>query len=194
MTPPLTTNYYSYYSGFAADDLEEYVRDSQAVGCFPTHDGLTLIAVLWPSSRFEEIRADLEGHVRNGWARLRWDLLQQRVGFFGATVYDAREDLEKKLRRTLSSETASFGHRSFSSSQPEEHSESFPHVGEDLNGGGRGEFHAPSVPIQILDVIRQDDACYLAVVGQSNLERIAFRVTSDRARDRKARFRVVRAR
>ncbi len=61
--PPLTTNYYSYYSGFEADDLEEYVRDYQAVGCFPTHDGLTLIAVLWPSSRFEEIRADIEGHV-----------------------------------------------------------------------------------------------------------------------------------
>ena len=51
--PPLATNYYSYYSGFAADDLEEYVRDYQAVGCFPTHDGLTLIAVLWPTSRFE---------------------------------------------------------------------------------------------------------------------------------------------
>ena len=61
--PPLTTNYYSYYSGFAADDLEQYVRDYQAVGCFPTHDGLTLIAVLWPSSRFEEVRADIEGHV-----------------------------------------------------------------------------------------------------------------------------------
>jgi 2-polyprenyl-6-methoxyphenol hydroxylase-like FAD-dependent oxidoreductase len=60
---PLTTNYYTYYSGFAADDLEQYVRDYQAVGCFPTHDGLTLIAVLWPSGRFEEIRADIEGHV-----------------------------------------------------------------------------------------------------------------------------------
>jgi 2-polyprenyl-6-methoxyphenol hydroxylase-like FAD-dependent oxidoreductase len=61
--PPLTTNYYSYYSGFAADDIEEYVRDYQAVGCFPTHDGRTLIAVLWPSNRFQEIRADIEGHV-----------------------------------------------------------------------------------------------------------------------------------
>lgn len=91
-------------------------------------------------------------------------------------------------------ETACFGHRPLSSSQPKEHSESFPHVGEDLNGGGRGEFHAPSVPVQILDVIRQDDACYRAVVGQSNLERIAFRLTGDRARERKARFRVVRAR
>jgi 2-polyprenyl-6-methoxyphenol hydroxylase-like FAD-dependent oxidoreductase len=61
--PPLTTNYYTYFSGFAAGDIEQYVRDYQAVGCFPTHDGLTLIAVLWPSSRFEEVRADLEGHV-----------------------------------------------------------------------------------------------------------------------------------
>jgi 2-polyprenyl-6-methoxyphenol hydroxylase-like FAD-dependent oxidoreductase len=62
--PPITTNYYTYYSGFDASDLEEYVRDYQAVGCFPTHDGLTLIAVLWPSSRFDEIRADIEGNVR----------------------------------------------------------------------------------------------------------------------------------
>jgi flavin-dependent dehydrogenase len=62
--PPLATNYYSYYSGFEADDIEQYVRAYQAVGCFPTHDGLTLIAVLWPSSRFEEIRADIEGHVK----------------------------------------------------------------------------------------------------------------------------------
>lgn len=61
--PPLTANYYSYFSGFAADDIEEYIRDYQAVGCFPTNDGLTLIAVLWPSSRFPEIRADIEGHV-----------------------------------------------------------------------------------------------------------------------------------
>jgi 2-polyprenyl-6-methoxyphenol hydroxylase-like FAD-dependent oxidoreductase len=62
--PPLTTNYYNYYSGFGATDLEEYLRDHLAVGCFPTHDGLTLIAVLWPSRRFPEIRADIEGHVR----------------------------------------------------------------------------------------------------------------------------------
>jgi 2-polyprenyl-6-methoxyphenol hydroxylase-like FAD-dependent oxidoreductase len=61
--PPITANYYSYYSGFAAGDLEEYVRDDNAIGCFPTHDGLTLIAVLWPSRRFEEIRTDIEGHV-----------------------------------------------------------------------------------------------------------------------------------
>lgn len=62
--PPLATNYYTYYSGFAATDLEEYVRDNQAVGCFPTHDGLTLIAVLWPSRRFEDVRADVDGQAR----------------------------------------------------------------------------------------------------------------------------------
>jgi 2-polyprenyl-6-methoxyphenol hydroxylase-like FAD-dependent oxidoreductase len=61
--PPLTTNYYSYYSGFDADDIEMYIRDYRAVGCFPTHDGLTLLAVLWPSHQFQEIRADIEGHV-----------------------------------------------------------------------------------------------------------------------------------
>lgn len=62
--PALTTNYYSYFSGFPAADLEFYVRDYHAVGCFPTHDGLTLIAVLWPSSRFEEIRSDIDSHVQ----------------------------------------------------------------------------------------------------------------------------------
>jgi 2-polyprenyl-6-methoxyphenol hydroxylase-like FAD-dependent oxidoreductase len=62
--PPIATNYYTYYSGFDASDLEQYVRGYHAVGCFPTHDGLTLIAVLWPSSRFNEIRADIEGNVR----------------------------------------------------------------------------------------------------------------------------------
>ncbi len=61
--PPLITNYYSYYIGFAADDLEQYVREYEGVGCFPTHDGLTLIAAVWPRGRFEEIRSNIEGHV-----------------------------------------------------------------------------------------------------------------------------------
>lgn len=63
VAPPLTANYYSYYSGFDADDIEMYIRVHHAVGCFPTHDGLTLIAVLWPSNRFHEVRTDIEGHV-----------------------------------------------------------------------------------------------------------------------------------
>ena len=62
--PPLATFYYSYYSGFAADDIEQYVRDFYGAACFPTHDGLTLMAAVWPSGRFNEVRADIEGHVR----------------------------------------------------------------------------------------------------------------------------------
>jgi 2-polyprenyl-6-methoxyphenol hydroxylase-like FAD-dependent oxidoreductase len=62
--PPLTTNYYSYFSGFQASDLEQYVRDDTAIGCFPTHDSLMLIAVLWPARLFYEVRSDIEGHVR----------------------------------------------------------------------------------------------------------------------------------
>jgi len=62
--PPITTFYYSYYSGFEAADIEQYVRDYRGAACFPTNDGLTLIAVVWPSRRFQEIRSDIEGHVR----------------------------------------------------------------------------------------------------------------------------------
>jgi 2-polyprenyl-6-methoxyphenol hydroxylase-like FAD-dependent oxidoreductase len=62
--PPIATYYYAYYSGFDADDIEQYVRPFQGAGCFPTNDGLTLIAGVWPSSRFQEVRADVEGHIR----------------------------------------------------------------------------------------------------------------------------------
>ena len=62
--PALATFYYTYYSGFDADDLEQYVRDHHGAACFPTNDGLTLIAAVWPSSRFSEVRTDIEGHVR----------------------------------------------------------------------------------------------------------------------------------
>jgi flavin-dependent dehydrogenase len=63
-TPLLSTTFYSYYSGFDALDLEEYIRDGVAAGCFPTNDGLTLIVVVWPTHRFQEIRADVEAHVK----------------------------------------------------------------------------------------------------------------------------------
>lgn len=61
--PPLMTSYYSYWSGFDADDVEQYVRPHQGFACFPTNDGLTLIVTGWPSSRFHEIREDIEGNV-----------------------------------------------------------------------------------------------------------------------------------
>jgi len=39
------------------------VRDGEGAACFPTNDGLTLIAGVWPSRRFEEIRSDVEGQI-----------------------------------------------------------------------------------------------------------------------------------
>ena len=61
--PPLVTFYYSYFSGIACDDAEQYIgADEEGVAYFPTNDGLTLVAAAWKSSRFEEIRQDIEGN------------------------------------------------------------------------------------------------------------------------------------
>jgi 2-polyprenyl-6-methoxyphenol hydroxylase-like FAD-dependent oxidoreductase len=64
-SPPIATYYYSYFSGFDANDIEQHVRDYYGAGVFPTNDGLTLLAVVWPSARFDDIRKDIEGHIRN---------------------------------------------------------------------------------------------------------------------------------
>jgi len=61
--PPLATFYYSYYSGFEIEDVEQYVREYRGAACFPTHDGLTLIAGAWPSSQFADVRADVDAHI-----------------------------------------------------------------------------------------------------------------------------------
>jgi 2-polyprenyl-6-methoxyphenol hydroxylase-like FAD-dependent oxidoreductase len=61
--PPLVTFYYSYFSGIACDDIEQYVgADDEGAAYFPTNDGLTLVAAAWKSSRFEEVRQDIEGN------------------------------------------------------------------------------------------------------------------------------------
>ena len=41
--------------------FEQYVRDFYGAACFPTHDGLTLMAAVWPSARFNEVRAESRG-------------------------------------------------------------------------------------------------------------------------------------
>jgi flavin-dependent dehydrogenase len=61
--PTIAMYDYSYYSGFEADDIEQHVRDYYGVGCFPTHDGLTLIVAVWPTRRFPEIRTNVERYV-----------------------------------------------------------------------------------------------------------------------------------
>ncbi len=62
--PPLATFYYSYYSGFEIEDIEQHIRDYDGAACFPTHGGLTVIVTVWSSSKFKEVRADIEGSVR----------------------------------------------------------------------------------------------------------------------------------
>ena len=47
----------------------------------------------------------------------------------------------------------------------EEHSESLPHVGEDIKRGPSRRMPRAEPSNPILNVIRQDDACSLAVVG-----------------------------
>jgi 2-polyprenyl-6-methoxyphenol hydroxylase-like FAD-dependent oxidoreductase len=61
--PALASFFYSYFSGVGAEDIEQYVREHHGAAYFPTNDGLTLIAAVWPSRRFQEIRADIERHV-----------------------------------------------------------------------------------------------------------------------------------
>jgi 2-polyprenyl-6-methoxyphenol hydroxylase-like FAD-dependent oxidoreductase len=61
--PALAAFFYSYFSGVGAEDIEQYVREYHGAAYFPTNDGLTLIAAVWPSSRFQEIRTDIEGNV-----------------------------------------------------------------------------------------------------------------------------------
>jgi 2-polyprenyl-6-methoxyphenol hydroxylase-like FAD-dependent oxidoreductase len=78
--------YYSYFSGLAQEDIALYVREGCAFGGSPTNDGLHLVMVNWPTSRFMEVRADIEGQmfkaietapaflrrVRNGRREDRW--------------------------------------------------------------------------------------------------------------------------
>jgi flavin-dependent dehydrogenase len=61
--PPLNTLYYSYFSGIDIQDVEQYVRPFEGGAYFPTNDGLTLVAAVWPASEFERIRSDIEGNV-----------------------------------------------------------------------------------------------------------------------------------
>jgi flavin-dependent dehydrogenase len=55
--------YYSYFSDVDQDDIELFVRNGCAFGGAPTNDGLHMIMVNWPSSKFASVRTDIDGHV-----------------------------------------------------------------------------------------------------------------------------------
>jgi 2-polyprenyl-6-methoxyphenol hydroxylase-like FAD-dependent oxidoreductase len=76
--------YYSYFSDVAQDDIELYVRDHVAFGGAPTHDGLHLLMVNWPTKDFAAVRADVEGHV--------WRALEAAPAFLARMRAGRREE------------------------------------------------------------------------------------------------------
>jgi len=61
--PALGCGYYAYYSGVPMDGAEVHFRDDCIIFGFPTNDGRTCLAVEYPYSRFQEVRAEIEGSV-----------------------------------------------------------------------------------------------------------------------------------
>ena len=59
--PALTCGYYAYWSGLDCAGIEVYNRPGRCLLAFPTHDGLTCLAVVWPHGEFHAVRADIEG-------------------------------------------------------------------------------------------------------------------------------------
>jgi len=55
------TNFFSYWSGVPVDGYELYSRDHRFMVVFPSNDGLTVIAVGWPTVEFPQFHADPEG-------------------------------------------------------------------------------------------------------------------------------------
>lgn len=78
--PPLVTAYYSYFSGIDAKDIEQYALPDEGAAYFPTNDDLTLIITGWKSSRFQEVRADIEGSVRKVHAKIPGSLERLEAG------------------------------------------------------------------------------------------------------------------
>jgi 2-polyprenyl-6-methoxyphenol hydroxylase-like FAD-dependent oxidoreductase len=59
--PPLSCGYYTYWSGLPVEGrFENYVRPRRAFAAAPTHDGLTLLVVVWPRDEFEANKTNVE--------------------------------------------------------------------------------------------------------------------------------------
>lgn len=58
---PLQATYYAYWSGLPPSGVfEVYAREGRGLAAVPTHDGLTLVMVLWPFAEFQANKKDLE--------------------------------------------------------------------------------------------------------------------------------------
>jgi len=56
----LTCNYYSYWSGVPVETVELYPRAGRMMVVDKTNDGLTLIVVVWPKEKFQQVRSNIE--------------------------------------------------------------------------------------------------------------------------------------
>jgi flavin-dependent dehydrogenase len=59
-SPAASFAYYSYWSGADVKTAELYPRPGRMTITAPTNDGLALVIVYWPLSRWDEVRADVE--------------------------------------------------------------------------------------------------------------------------------------
>ena len=75
--------------------------------------------------------------------------------------------------------------------QPEQHAQALAHVRDDVSGRLGLEDRPTDVPIQVLYVVGEDSADYLAPRRQRHLEWVTLDLTRDRAGDCQARLRIV---
>jgi len=78
--------------------------------------------------------------------------------------------------------------------QPQQNTETFAHVDNDVGWRFGLEHDSPSLPIEILQVIRENNPGDLPAGRQRDFERVSLFLTRNRAGDGKERFRVVGAR
>jgi flavin-dependent dehydrogenase len=60
--PSLTCWYMTYWADLPCEGLEMYWRHHRLVLCFPTNDGLTLVAIGWAHEEFHRFRSNVEAN------------------------------------------------------------------------------------------------------------------------------------
>jgi 2-polyprenyl-6-methoxyphenol hydroxylase-like FAD-dependent oxidoreductase len=61
VSPPLVPACYTYWSGVACNEFEQYFRSGWGMAALPTNDGLTCIVAGWDPENFSHDRSDMEG-------------------------------------------------------------------------------------------------------------------------------------
>ncbi|MCF2531796.1 NAD(P)/FAD-dependent oxidoreductase [Yinghuangia soli] len=74
VVPATGVNYYAYYSGLDGDLHHRVGLHETWCGAWPTHDGLTVAAVICGRSRFKEFRRDVPGNYQAVWDEIHPEL------------------------------------------------------------------------------------------------------------------------